>query len=94
LPAKDVNDDAFQQEKRGVFESFAGKPAPTGIGDDTVNNEMVTHAAAPQQRICPPSHPQLFLALKSYSGGVRGGINRLDPIDSNAEAKRSSVESS
>jgi hypothetical protein len=30
LPAKVVNDDAFQQDKRGAFECFAGKPAPTG----------------------------------------------------------------
>ncbi|WP_152974796.1 hypothetical protein [Pseudomonas sp. RIT-PI-q] len=29
-PAKDVNDDGFQQDKRGAFECFAGKPAPTG----------------------------------------------------------------
>jgi hypothetical protein len=29
LLAKDVNDDAFQQDERGAFESFAGKPAPT-----------------------------------------------------------------
>jgi hypothetical protein len=30
LPAKVVNDDAFRQDKRGAFECFAGKPAPTG----------------------------------------------------------------
>ena len=29
MPAKLVNDDAFQQDKRGAFECFAGKPAPT-----------------------------------------------------------------
>jgi hypothetical protein len=32
LPAKDVNEDGFQQDKRAHFEFFAGKPAPTGIG--------------------------------------------------------------
>jgi hypothetical protein len=29
LLAKVVNDDVFRQDKRGAFESFAGKPAPT-----------------------------------------------------------------
>jgi hypothetical protein len=31
LPAKDVNDNACFLTKRGVLESFASKPAPTGI---------------------------------------------------------------
>ena len=35
-----------------------------------------------------------FYCLPTGKGGVRGGINRFDPIDSNAEARRSSVESS
>jgi hypothetical protein len=28
-PAMVVNDDAFELDKRGAFESIAGKPAPT-----------------------------------------------------------------
>jgi len=35
-----------------------------------------------------------FYCLPAGKGGVRGGIIRFDPIDSNAEARRNSVESS
>jgi hypothetical protein len=42
----------------------------------------------------PFPEAKLVLPLKSYSAGARGGIIRLEPIDSNAEAKRSSAESS
>jgi len=31
LPAKVVNDNACEPDKRGVLECIAGKPAPTGI---------------------------------------------------------------
>jgi hypothetical protein len=37
LPAKDVNDDVFQQDRRGVFEIFAGSQLLQGSGDDTVD---------------------------------------------------------
>ncbi|VVO05544.1 Hpt domain-containing protein [Pseudomonas fluorescens] len=37
LPAKVVNDDAFPMDKRGAYESFAGKPAPTE--DRDVNDD-------------------------------------------------------
>lgn len=37
---------------------------------------------------------RFFHYLPVDNGGVRGGISRFDPVDSNAEAKRSSAESS
>ena len=43
------------------------------------------------ERITPQSRP--FYCWPTGKGGVRGGINRFVPIDSNAEARRSSVES-
>lgn len=39
-------------------------------------------------------NPANGYGLSASSGGVRGGIRRWVPVDSNAEAKRSSVESS
>ncbi len=40
-------------------------------------------------------NPTLFsYALAATSGGVRGGTKRFDPVDSNADARRSNDESS
>ena len=42
LPAMVVNDDAFLLEKRGVGESFAGKPAPTENRGKDLDDEIVS----------------------------------------------------
>ncbi|GAB6404735.1 Hpt domain-containing protein [Pseudomonas sp. MHK4] len=94
LPAMDVNDDALSLEKRGAYESIAGKPAPTGGRATGLDNDIVSIFLEEAEDILEsanhslqrwPSDPQNAASLSSLQrdlhtlkGGAR--MAEVEPV--------------
>nr|WP_180202309.1 Hpt domain-containing protein [Pseudomonas sp. SbOxS1]NYU01705.1 response regulator [Pseudomonas sp. SbOxS1] len=106
LLAMDVNDDALSLDKRGAFESFAGKPAPTKdraveLDDDIVSifleeaEDILDSANHSLQRwVSDPQNPALLSSLQRDLHTLKGGARmaEVEPVGDLAQELESLYE--